>query len=145
MAELLDSKIERHYGRVYDVPRVLAGRSFDLVFFGSLLMHLRDPIGALMAARSVCRGRLLATNWLIPPGDALAESPTPTADLPALGPGPAHQHSWWRPNRAAYRLWFEAAGFTRVDVDGTVTLTADREEAQHFNSTQLLQLADARV
>ena len=48
---------------MYDVaPEVFEGRRFDLVFMGALLCHLRDPIGALMAARSVCGGRVIAST-----------------------------------------------------------------------------------
>jgi hypothetical protein len=145
MGDLLGSRVERAYGRIYELPAVLAGRSFDLVLMGALLLHLRDPIGALMAARAVCRNRLLATNWFAPDNDLLAGINRPAADLPSLGAEEQGRYSWWRPNRAAYRLWFEAAGFRDVDVGRTVTLTADLEVADHFNSTQALLLGDARV
>ena len=144
MGELLGSGVERLFGRVYDLPEVLGDRRFDLVFMGALLLHVRDPIGALMAARSVCRGRLIATTWFIP-DEPLAGDRRPICDLPALGDSAAGRSVWWRPNRSACRLWLEAAGFAGVDVERTVTLTADDVDGEHFNSTQTLLLAHAHV
>jgi SAM-dependent methyltransferase len=144
MGELLGSRAERFYGRIYELPQVLGDRKFDLVFMGALLLHLRDPIGALMAARSVCRARLIATTWFIP-DEPLRSEPRPICDLPALDDTPAGRNVWWRPNRSACRLWLEAAGFCDVDVGRTVTLTADTVDAAHFNSTQTLLLAHGHV
>jgi SAM-dependent methyltransferase len=146
MADLLESKIKRVHGSVYELsPTLFDGRRFDLVFLGAILLHLRDPIGALTAARTVCRDRVVATSWYIPDEDPLGAASRPVADLPALSASPEGRSTWWRPNRPAYRLWFEAAGFTSVDVSRTVGLTADWERPEHFNSTQTLLLADARV
>jgi SAM-dependent methyltransferase len=153
MAELLGSNIKRVGAPVYDLsPDLFDGVEFDLVFVGAVLLHVRDPIGALMAARRVCRDRLIATNWFLPAQDALgkplpdrpAEGP-PTADLPYLSEEIPGRGAWWRPNRSAYELWFRAAGFRTVDVSRTVTLTADVVRPEHYNSTMTLLLADARV
>ena len=38
--------------------------SFDVVVCGSLLLHLRDPLRALAAIASVCRGELLCSNQI---------------------------------------------------------------------------------
>lgn len=145
MHELLDSNVRVRTGRAYEVgPELLGGETFDLVFMGALLMHLRDPIGALRAARSVCRGKAIVTNWL-----TLEEGGGhPWAELPALGRD--EPFAWWRPNRACYGLWFEAAGFDDVDVHRSVTLTADKprlkdHKPEPVNPTQVLGLAHAYV
>jgi len=99
MATLIGSSIERVRGRVYELsPEFLGGKKFDLVFMGAVLPHLRDPIGALMAARSVCSGRLVATNWFAPAegpaGQPNLHEPAegyPMADLPAQRPCPSFQ------------------------------------------------------
>jgi hypothetical protein len=39
---------------------------FDFVFIGSLLLHLRDPVGALAAIRGVLRGELLSVDTISP-------------------------------------------------------------------------------
>ena len=65
--EVLNSNVKWVNGRVYEVsPELFDGEAFDFVFMGSLLPHLRDPIGALRAARSVCKDTLYATasTWL---------------------------------------------------------------------------------
>ena len=145
MRALLRSRVRLVSAPVYEIrPELFGGQAFDLVFMGALLLHLRDPIGALMAARSVCRDRMIATNWLLP--DPPQEFPR--ADLPVLGP--EEHSSWWRPNRQCYELWFRAAGFDSVDVSRDVTLTGDMYRRKHYsaaphNPTQVLGLADARV
>lgn len=155
MSKLLGSNVNRVRARAYDVsPDLFGGIEFDLVFMGAILLHLRDPIGALMSARSVCRDRLMATNWFLPQEESVETDSRqdvrggvehPVADLPALGEQESGRRAWWRPNRAAYALWFRAAGFGTVDVSRTVTLTADVVTPDHYNSTQTLLLADARV
>src|SRR5439155_552769 len=75
-------------------PQLFDDRKFDLVFMGALLMHLRDPIGALIAARSVCRNRLIATA-LVHLG--IDEEPRPRMTL--MSPE-TNVHSWWIPNKA---------------------------------------------
>src|SRR4051794_27943263 len=54
----LDSRVQRRERSIYDLDPEVDGE-FDLVYLGSLLLHLRDPVRALERARSVCRGRLL--------------------------------------------------------------------------------------
>ncbi len=67
MRELLGSKVVYRNARIYDLsPALFDGVTFDLVFVGALLPHLRDPIGALAAVRSVCHGEVIATTPLAP-------------------------------------------------------------------------------
>lgn len=146
MRTLLGSRVKFLNANVYDIrPELFGGQTFDLVFIGALLVHLRDPIGALMAARSVCRGQIVTTNWIVPEE---VEPKVPFAQLPHLGED--EYYSWWRPNKACYALWLEAAGFTNVDVSATVTLQADLPRAKHYSSTtvnptQILGLARGHV
>ncbi|MGI8751478.1 MAG: class I SAM-dependent methyltransferase [Acidimicrobiales bacterium] len=56
--EALGSSVERRYLSVYELEPDVVGE-FDFVFLGTLLHHLRDPMGALMAIRRVTRGQLL--------------------------------------------------------------------------------------
>lgn len=142
MKDLLGLKARFLNARVYDVsPRLFGGQRFDLVFMGSLLMHVRDPIGALMAARSVCRG-LLVTNALVTAGD---ESGTPTMELIN---SERDKLNWWRPNRACLSGMLQAAGFRDVDVSRTVTLTTDHPftdwKGNRTGADQTLYLVHAR-
>jgi hypothetical protein len=110
---------------------------------GAVLQHLRDPIGALRAARRVCDGELVATSWLHPDD----ESDVPRADLPYLSED--EPFAWWRPNRACLELWLRAAGFSEADAGQSVMLHADRPRAKEYgsdpvNPDQLLGLIHAR-
>src|SRR5436190_1863508 len=49
--EALGSRVERVVASVYDLSPQRLGK-FDVVVCGSLLLHLRDPVGALGAIRS---------------------------------------------------------------------------------------------
>lgn len=101
------SRVERHALRVYDLDPVIVG-TFDFVFMGSLLLHLRDPVGALMAIRRVAAGTLLSVDS-ISPLLTLVHPHQPIARLEAPG-----WPLWWVVNLAAYRRMFAAAGFETV-------------------------------
>jgi tRNA (mo5U34)-methyltransferase len=90
---------------VYDLAPEHVG-TFDVVVCGSLLLHLRDPLRALAAIRSVCRGRLLCTNQI-----DLERSVGPRrAPLVRLD-GTSGITQWWIPNAAGHRQMLRAAGF----------------------------------
>jgi len=142
MKDMLGLRAEYINARVYDLsPALFGGRTFDLVFMGALLVHLRDPIGALMAARSVCRQRLIATT--VRHGIPDAEEP------PAMMALSGDSISWWSPNQACLLRWFRAAGFARADADGTVPLTVDKPYVDERGNTsgvnQILARVDAYV
>ena len=101
--ELLGSRAERVVSSVYDLSPDSVGE-FDVVVCGSLLLHLRDPLRALTAIRSVCRGQFLSAETIIP-GDG-----PPVAQLDGL----SDLCQWWTPNRAGHRRMVEAAGFDIV-------------------------------
>jgi len=123
MRDLLGSRIESRSGRIYDVsPAVFEDRKFDFVFMGALLCHLRDPVGALMAARSVCSGKIFASTPIVlgePEGDVEPRQYLPYTDVDRI--------SWWLPNEACFRHWFLAAGFRDVDISRSITLRGDVE------------------
>jgi tRNA (mo5U34)-methyltransferase len=77
---------------------------FDFVFIGSLLLHLRDPVGALAAIRGVLRGELLSVDT-ISPWLTLTHLRSPLARLEAPG-----WPLWWVLNLAGYRHLFPSAG-----------------------------------
>lgn len=107
-------------GAIYDVgTNVLRNEQFDLVFVGSLLIHLRDPVGALMAARSVCSGSIIATTvgWAEKFDDPVAMMKWARPTKGSI--------DWWLPNRAALAAWFEASGFREVSVGGRFLQHAD--------------------
>ena len=114
--EALGSHVTRHLVNVYDVAD--AGlEPFDFVFVGSLLLHLRDPIGALMAVRKVCRGTIVLAEEADRRLDLL-HARTPHARLASATPW----MTWWIPNRAALHEYLVAAGFLDVKTGATFTI-----------------------
>jgi tRNA (mo5U34)-methyltransferase len=121
MKELLGLKADYVNASAYDIcPELFAGKKFDLVFMGSVLMHLRDPIGALMAAHTVCKHQLIATTYLLPD---MTGHPEPFMRMWDEG---GDGHTWWIPNRPCLVQWLKAAGFKKFDISQTVHLTVDK-------------------
>ncbi len=118
MKDLLGLRARYVNGSVYDAsPALFGGRQFDLVFLGAVLMHVRDPIGVLMAARSVCRGRLIANALMSERGEG-------PPSLEFIN-NEDDKVNWWRPNRACLVAMLRAAGFRDVDAERTVKLSTD--------------------
>ena len=100
----LGSKVERRDFSVYDLTPEATGK-FDFVFLGSLLLHLRDPVGALMATRSVTKGVLLLNEVISGSLTVLRPKGAVAGLMDTSDP------YWWIPNAAALRLYVESAGF----------------------------------
>ena len=103
--EALGSRVQRRVLSVYDLSREEVG-GFDFVFIGTLLLHLRDPIGALAAIRRVCDGELLV-NDVISLSMTLRRRGAPAAALSTIDDAPF----WWVPNAAGLERYVRAAGF----------------------------------
>ena len=103
----LGSKVERQLVSVYDLDPATLG-TFDFIYVGSLLLHLRDPVRALERVRSVCTGSALIVDAVDPelsirmPGRAIAE-------LDGLG-----RPWWWRPSVRALEQMVKVGGFDQV-------------------------------
>ncbi len=106
----LGSSVHRHDRSVYALEPATLGQ-FDLIFFGSLLVHLRDPVAALEAVRSVLApgGRLVLVDGIDLPL-TLAHPRTPVARLDGRG-----RPWWWTVNAAGLARLVEAAGFTLTE------------------------------
>jgi tRNA (mo5U34)-methyltransferase len=78
-AELLGSRAEYRERNVYDLDPAVDGE-FDVVVMGFVLQMVRDPLRALAAVRSVCRGHLLLLDTVSLP---LSLLPAPLARLDA--------------------------------------------------------------
>jgi tRNA (mo5U34)-methyltransferase len=104
--EALDSKVERVACSVYDLDPDRLG-SFDVVFCGDLLVHLRDPVAALERIRAICSGSAIVTNPIERFGfrDRL-----PLARLDGID-----EFGWWTTNLAGLVRMVRAAGFSSVE------------------------------
>jgi tRNA (mo5U34)-methyltransferase len=103
--ELLGSSVRLERATVYQLEPSTLGR-FDVVVCGSLLLHLRDPLGALAAIRSVCDDVLLSANQV----DLLRSVVRRRLPLFRLD-GTSGIAQWWLPNAAGHRQLLRAAGF----------------------------------
>lgn len=99
---------ERREISVYDLDPEDVG-SFDFVFLGSLLLHLRDPVAALERARSVCRGRLMVLD-AVSPRVGLLSARRPAALIDGIG-----RPWWWHPNARCVETMLDAAGLEVIE------------------------------
>jgi tRNA (mo5U34)-methyltransferase len=113
----LGSTVERVELSVYDATPERLG-AFDLVFCGSVLIHLRDQLLALERIASVCRGRFVSAEEY----DRLT-SLLPLAVNRWRGDDPSAV-VFWRPNLRAWRRMLWSAGFERVERHARFTLRA---------------------
>lgn len=108
----LDSDVARVICNVYDLEPGVIGGEVDDVFLGTLLLHLRDPVGALervlLALRPGGRLHLLET---VSPSLTLRSPRVPAARFRAAN----SPFNWWVPNIAAVRAWVRAAGFHEIE------------------------------
>jgi tRNA (mo5U34)-methyltransferase len=105
-ADALDSKVERRGLNVYELSPETVGM-FDVVVCGSLMQHLRDPLRALEAIRSVCTGWFMSME-MVRLGLSLLYPRRPLTQL--IG----HVDTWTLPNAAGHARMLELAGFEVV-------------------------------
>ena len=105
----------------YDISPETVGE-FDVVVCGSLLLHLRDPMRALAAIRSVCREAFLCTNQVELRLSVLGRD-IPRARLHSSGP----DFQWWVPNPVANRDMVTSVGFSVGAPDGDLRDPLRRE------------------
>jgi len=114
-AELLGSHAEYRERNVYDLSPEADGE-FDVVVMGYVLQMVRDPLRALAAIRSVCRGHLLLLDTVSLP---LSLLPAPLARLDARGGA----LEWFVFNR---RGLVQAVGHAGFEVEETTGILRDR-------------------
>jgi tRNA (mo5U34)-methyltransferase len=109
LKEHLGSSVRRVPLNVYDLTVDALDGPVDLVFLGAMLLHLRDPVGALERVRDVLApgGALV----LFEPVDVrLSRKKEPLARYLARDT----TWTWWYPNEACLLQWVETAGFADV-------------------------------
>ena len=135
--DLLGSSVERLEMSVYDLDPEVVG-TFDFVYVGSLLIHLRDPVRALERVRSVCRGRLLLVDN-VHLGLTLRHPRRPVAALDGVG-----RPWWWKMNMAALVRAVEAGGFRPVQPPARIWMPPGPGQSRPRPSRALLRSEDAR-
>jgi len=99
--ETLGSSAQRQLINIYDISPDTTGM-FDLVFCGSVLLHLSDPVRAMWCIQSVTREAAIIATVI---------QPLPGPEPQALFIGQRAGDGWWLPNRAAFEAMIECAGF----------------------------------
>ncbi|HEX8075987.1 MAG TPA: class I SAM-dependent methyltransferase [Thermoleophilaceae bacterium] len=100
----LGSDVRFEERSVYELDPAEMGE-FDLVYVGSLLLHLRDPVRALERVRSVCRGQLLLVDNVDLPLTLLLRQRA-VASFDGIG-----RPWWWKVNLAGLERMVRASGF----------------------------------
>jgi SAM-dependent methyltransferase len=116
------SHVQRRYLSVYDVGPPALG-SFDLVFCGSLLLHLQNPWLALANLLSVCRDRLIVETFI----DVELETEHPTKPWLRVGHREYEQELgtsciYWRFSTTALLEMLEYVGFAAATVGPSFAL-----------------------
>jgi len=95
---------------------------FDMVFCGSVLLHIWDQVGALRKLRSVCRDLAIVSTGVI--GAERGCDHFPAAELVGMSAMGGHGEYWttWMPNGLALERMMRAAGFPVVEYKGTYRL-----------------------
>lgn len=113
--EALGSKVRRVGLSVYEATPERVGGPFDLVFCGTVLIHLRDPMLALERIASLCRGQFVLADEY---SRRLSWLPFAAADFRGETPW----STWWRPSIRAWQSMVRAAGFESVKRHGRFTM-----------------------
>ncbi|MGI8460522.1 MAG: class I SAM-dependent methyltransferase [Solirubrobacterales bacterium] len=117
--EILGSSVERIELNVYDATPERLGR-FDLVFCGSVLIHLRDQLLALQRIAALCDGMFISAEE----HDRLAGLvPVPLVRYRADHPDAP---VFWRPSARTWRRMIWTAGFDRVEERGRFKLRSGK-------------------
>ncbi len=108
----LGSNVERVLMSAYDLSPALG--TFDFVFCGDLLLHLKDPITPIERIRSVCTGSAVIVNVIT---RFRFREDRALAELDGID-----TFSWWTTNLAGLVRIVRAAGFARVEPSETFAL-----------------------
>jgi tRNA (mo5U34)-methyltransferase len=110
--EARGSSVDTVYASVYDLDPEIHGM-FDLVFCGSMLLHVTDPMRALWRIREVTGGEAIIAT-----GISKDRRKRPLAEFHGAHDGTI----WWLPNRTGLERMLEAAGFDGWDWVSTFRL-----------------------
>jgi 2-polyprenyl-3-methyl-5-hydroxy-6-metoxy-1,4-benzoquinol methylase len=118
---LYQSKARVHYGNLYHLPESLG--KFDVVFVGSVLEHLNDPVGALASITKVA-GNLLIINTPYLDTEEKTAQFLPSADHPE------NDYTWWYYSLGTYKELFAMLGFRLQKISWDTYLRSDQSIRQ---------------
>ncbi len=113
----LSSTVQRELRSVYELGADLG--TFDFVFCGDLLVHLKDPVTAVEKIRVVTRGSATICNPIMRVRLGRRRA---LAELDGID-----NFQWWLPSEAALARLVLAAGFARVETGRPFELPTTRD------------------
>jgi tRNA (mo5U34)-methyltransferase len=134
----LGRDVERRDLSVYDLDPGDVG-TFDFVYVGSLLLHLRDPVRALERVRSVCSGELVLVDNIDP---VLTKLHPRRAVASFDGRG---RPWWWKANLAGVVRMVESAGFDLTGAPKRIRLPRGKGQAVPPLKLESLRTPEGRV
>lgn len=114
LRDALRSSVRREVRSVYELDTDLG--TFDFVFCGDLLVHLKDPATAVQRIRAVCSAQAVVAN---PVKEHFPYRRRPLAQFDGVD-----EFEWWLPNLAALRRLMVSAGFVGVEAGRPFELPA---------------------
>jgi tRNA (mo5U34)-methyltransferase len=107
-SEAFGSKVKRVVGSIYDADPAVLG-TFDIVFCGMVLVHLRDQLLALERIARLCKGTFVSAEE---PDLSVGWLPFPAVRYRADRDAAV---VFWLPSEKAWRRMMWTAGFDRVE------------------------------
>jgi tRNA (mo5U34)-methyltransferase len=117
--EVLGSQVMKKEINIYAISPETVGQ-FDVVFCGSLLLHLTDPLRAMFSIRKVTKELAIIATMI---------DPAPSKQPRALFLGGAEGISWWAPNLDCLVQMAKSAGFREVQIVSTFNLMSMDQQA----------------
>jgi tRNA (mo5U34)-methyltransferase len=124
----LGSSVHKVVSSVYDLAPEKVG-TFDFVHVADLLLHLRRPLAALTAMRSVCTGELLLVDVIDPSLTRGTYGPTTQYR------GGWNDITWWVPSLDALAQMVIDAGFASVAVNTVYQLAKTQEPTGYWRAS----------
>jgi tRNA (mo5U34)-methyltransferase len=128
---VLDSKVERVVRSVYDATPEELG-TFDLVFCGTVLIHLRDQLLALERIANLCSGTFVSAeeydrlSSLLPFGVSRFRADRDSDVV------------FWQPSVRTWKAMLWTAGFDRVTEHNRFTMRAGQSTGKPFSVRHLV-------
>jgi SAM-dependent methyltransferase len=112
------SRVEYRFCSVYDLSPATVGGTFDVVYCGDLLLHLKNPLQALINIRSVTRRTAVVVTGAI---GGHFEAAFPDQSILRFGhlhaeEAPGDNNVYWEFSRKALRDMLIYAGFAAVEL-----------------------------
>lgn len=129
------SKAQAIYASIYQLPDGLG--EFDMVFYGMILTHLRDPFQALYSGARLARDTVVVTGYFSSEKDGLSKFRPNDGDTSNLG-----VKGWWLLSISTVTQMLGVLGFKVQEI---IDLEAECLSVGHEGKRQLKAIVAKRV